>query len=649
MTANPMIPPPPPQALPAEPSRLRLETLLGLSAALLTIVVALALAVVYIITTRQSLRLGFSERLRDVAGLTAARVDGSLHAGLLANNQKFSDDYNTIRDGFLEMQEAAPDIASIYTIRRVGERAVFVVDAHLDPADIHTAHLNTSGFARTQFDAITAPTADTNFNTNQWGTFLSGYAPIYNAQGDLDAILVVEMDAAIVTAREGEVLTSLLVALAPLLVVLAAAGYIAGRLLTRSISRLGQAARRFADGDLGQRVRPGRGWAPEVVDLADSFNEMADRLEDLLTNLEKRVADRTQESNRRTEYVEAASEVAAVTSSIMDSERLVRQVVELIRTRFDLYYVGLFLVDARNEWALLQAGTGDAGERMIARGHRIEVGQGMIGWSIANAQPRIALEAGADQVRLATSELPLTRSEAAIPLRSRGRVLGALSVQSTRPGAFDQSLLLTFQTMADQVAVALDNARLLDENQAALEAAQRTYRQLTQRGWLDFLQLATTARGYTADAQGVAPLAGGAQPGPAKLGVSEAGQVALPVRVRGLDLGRIVATKPEGTGEWRSDEIEMMQDFVSQISAALENARLYSETQRSAQRERILSDITAVVRSSTSVDAILQNAVKQLAGALNVPQAAIRLHTAAPAASAAPAAPADSNNHPPVE
>ena len=615
-----------PTRQPRSGGRARLETQLATAASLLTFLVVAALTFIYYNSVRQSLRQSFSERLRDLAGVIASQVDGDLHATLLDNDQKFLQDYNTIRDNFVKMTEAAPEIVFIYTLRIVGDDVNFVVDSDPDPTDINEVYDDVSDFARSQFNTITGPVADTEFYTDEWGTFLSGYAPVYTSAGNLDAVLAVDMNASTVIAREREVLRNMLLVVVPLMIILGSAGFVYGRIIARSFIRLTEAVQRYMSGDLNQRILPGRLWAREAFELSLIFNEMADRFVDILSNMEARVSARSQEAERRAAYVQAASEVSAATANIRESERLARQVVELIRDSFKLYYVGLFLVDESGEWAVLRSGTGDAGMRMISRGHRIQVGKGMIGWSIANAQARISLEAGEDAVRLATSELPLTRSEAAIPLRSRERVLGALSVQSTEPNAFDQSILLTFQTMADQIAVALDNARLLKESQAALDAIQRSYQQITQRGWLEFLQTARTTRGYKADALGVVPAAGGsiAQMEPLD---DNPGTLAISVRVRGQELGRIVASKPANRGAWRTDEVELMQDIVEQISGALENARLYSETQRSAERERILSDITAVVRSSTSVDAILQSAVRQLASALNAPQAAIRLYS----------------------
>jgi GAF domain-containing protein len=203
----------------------------------------------------------------------------------------------------------------------------------------------------------------------------------------------------------------------------------------------------------------------------------------------------------------AASEAGYAVTSILNPDQLIQQ-VDLIRERFALYDVGLFLVDETGQWALLRAGTGQAGQKMLAAGHRIKVGEGMIGWAVLNSQARVAMQAEQDAVRLAASDLPETRSEAALPLRSRGRVIGALTVQSTQPAIFDPDFVTLLQTMADQVAVALDNARLFSESEGAIQALRRSYGEMSRKAWFEALR-ARRIPGYFGDSSGVRPLSDG--------------------------------------------------------------------------------------------------------------------------------------------
>ncbi|UCC64732.1 MAG: GAF domain-containing protein [Anaerolineae bacterium] len=208
--------------------------------------------------------------------------------------------------------------------------------------------------------------------------------------------------------------------------------------------------------------------------------------------LERRVAERTQELSRRAIQLQAAAEVSHVASSILEPEALIRRTVNLIRDRFDYYYVGLFLRDPSGRWVALKAGTGEAGREMLAQGHRLEVGgSSMIGWCVANGQARIAQETAEEAIRFANPLLPETRSEMALPLICRGRVIGALTVQSVEPQAFSDEDIAVLQTMADQVANAIENTRLLQDmerlarrNQLISEVSGKLRAQLDVEGVL---------------------------------------------------------------------------------------------------------------------------------------------------------------------
>ncbi len=234
------------------------------------------------------------------------------------------------------------------------------------------------------------------------------------------------------------------------------------RQLGRSVALLRQGVARISGGDLDHMlvIRTG----DEIEELAVEFNTMAAELNNMIETLELRVADRTRELNRRAMYLQAATQVSHAASSVLSPEELVLQTVNLIRDHFNYYYVGLFLMDASRHWTVLRAGTGQAGREMLARGHQLEVGgDSMIGWCTAHGQARIALDVGDEAVRFDNPLLPETRSEMALPLVSRGQVIGALTVQSAAPQAFSEEDVAVLQTMADQVANAIENARLLQE------------------------------------------------------------------------------------------------------------------------------------------------------------------------------------------
>jgi GAF domain-containing protein/HAMP domain-containing protein len=422
------------------------------------------------------------------------------------------------------------------------------------------------------------------------------------------------------------------------------------RQVLRPVDALTGTATAIAAGDL-QRVAPVES-EDEVGSLARAFNSMTEQLRGLIGGLEQQVADRTQELERRTAYLEATAEIGQAATSILERERLIRQVVDLIRDRFDLYYVGLFLLDEFSEWAVLQAGTGEAGQALVSRGHRIPVGEGMIGWAIAHGQARVAELAGADAVRLATPELPETRSEAALPLRSREQVLGALTVQHTEPGAFDEDTMAVLQTMADQVAVALDNASLFAESREALDAARRAYGEVSRRTWAELMRTHPDW-GYLYSRRQVVPVEGEFRPElleaeeTGQTVVFDAGQagnghdkdeggepsLAIPIKVRDEVVGVLGFRKRADAGAWSEQEKELLEVFVARLEVALESARLYQDTQRRAARDRLLADVVGRIRETLDVETVLRIAAQEVRQAMDLPEVVVRLRQGEPSAS----------------
>jgi GAF domain-containing protein len=400
----------------------------------------------------------------------------------------------------------------------------------------------------------------------------------------------------------------------------------------RPIEVLTSTAVAIADGDLSRRAPVES--QDEFGLLAHAFNGMTEQLRELIDSLERRVAERTTDLAQRTAYLEASAKVARTSSAILEQDRLIREVAELIREQFNLYYVGLFLTDEAGKWAILRAGTGSAGRAMMGRGHRIKVGEGMIGWSILNARPRVAQEASDDTVRLTSIELPDTRSEAAIPLRSRGRVLGGLTVQDTRPNAFDPLTITALQTMADQVAVALDNAQLYAEAQDALASVRRAYGQITRGAWSELL----SAQGklvYRSDQFGVVHLES-ESPGKARHStldelVAADGQtvfpLSVPITVRGEPIGRVETYKLPQDGEWTPDEVAILRQIVEHLGLALEDARLYEDSQRRALREQLAREITEKIRAAPDIEAIALTAARELTRALGTERGVVKLTT----------------------
>ncbi len=403
--------------------------------------------------------------------------------------------------------------------------------------------------------------------------------------------------------------------------------------LSRPIVQLTAVAREIASGNLQVQARQETG--DEIGTLAGAFNSMIDQLRTLIGNLEQRVAERTAELQRRAVQLTTAAEVAQAASSILDPGRLLNQTVELVAARFNLYHVGLFLIDETGQWAVLQAASSEGGQRMLARQHRLQVGQvGIVGYVTGRGEPRVALDVGADAVFFDNPDLPDTRSEMALPLRARGVVIGALDVQSQEPEAFSPEDVTVFQTLADQIALAISNARLFQQAQESLEAERRAYGELSRQAWQKLTQTRPDL-GFVSDQQGIVPIGDLWEPqmeqavraGEATPGDGDGSVLAIPIKVRGNVIGVIDAHKPGHAGQWTAEEAALMETLVEQLGTALESARLYQDTQRRAAQEQLISSITAHMRETLDIETVLQTAAREMRDVIGLAEVEVRVGT----------------------
>lgn len=319
-----------------------------------------------------------------------------------------------------------------------------------------------------------------------------------------------------------------------------------------------------------------------------------------------RLREHTANLERRSRQIRTAAEISRTITGLLDPQTLLQEVVDLIQERFGLYYAGVFLVDERQRFAVLHAGTGEAGRAMIEAGHKLPIGESsMIGWTILNRRARIALDVGQDAVRFANPYLPDTRSELALPLISGERVLGALTIQSELPQAFDEDDIAILQNISDTLAIAIENARLFSELESNLDEIRRLHGQYLRGAW-------SQRPGGPQEVE----FSLGAEPG------GEPNAVEIPLTLREQIIGQLTL---EGMPDWTPEERALIESVATQAAYALENARLLEESQQMALRERLIAEITSKIWSSPNTDTILQTAVKELGRALRADEATIEL------------------------
>lgn len=248
--------------------------------------------------------------------------------------------------------------------------------------------------------------------------------------------------------------------------------YYAHRIVT-PLHQLTQAAVHMSSGQLDQPVVLTA--RHELGLLAASFNHMAAQIAELIKDLEMKVMERTQALESRSLQLQAAAVVARDATNSGDMDELLRRSVDLVRERFGFYHVGIYLVDEDGRYVKLQAATGETGQQMLAKNHKLVVGgPSMVGYVSQNGEPRIALDVEADPIHWRNPLLPQTRSEIALPLKVGPEIIGVLDVQSLREAAFDEEDVTILQTLADLLAVTIMRMRLFEQTQATLEKRLQT-------------------------------------------------------------------------------------------------------------------------------------------------------------------------------
>jgi len=428
----------------------------------------------------------------------------------------------------------------------------------------------------------------------------------------------VEQSQAVGAYRQAQLLGIVTAVVATLIAIVT--GFLVAQQISRPVTALTETASRITSGDLS--IRSTVKSRNEIGTLASAFNTMTDQLQEMIGTLEQRVAERTAALARRTGYLEATAAVSKDVTSELDMRVLLTKVVNEISQRFGIYHTGIFLLDATSTWAELQAASSAGGQRILARGHRLRVGQqGMVGYVSSTGQTRIALDVGADATFFDNPDLADTRSEMALPLRARGEIIGVLDVQSTEPQAFAQEDTATLQTLADQVAMAISNARLFQQVQASLEAEHRAYGELSRQAWQQLLK-ARSVVGYRSQKGIVATLDNQALE---QARDNPLPTVSVPLQVHDQVIGVIDARKPQGA--WTSEEIALVEALAEQMGVALESARLYQDTQRRAAQERLIGEVTSRIRESLDVETVLKTTASEMRQALDLDNLVIRLAT----------------------
>jgi GAF domain-containing protein/HAMP domain-containing protein len=366
----------------------------------------------------------------------------------------------------------------------------------------------------------------------------------------------------------------------------------------------------------------------EIGELSRAMTRMVNWLRESYGRLEEQVQERTSHLQRRSVQLEVTAQVARDIAATRDLETLLYRAVNTILDRFDFYHAGIFLIDQRQEYAVLRSATGEAGREMLARNHRLKIGEtGLVGYVAQRGEARIASDVDMDTVHYKNPLLPETRSEAALPLKAAGRVIGVLDVQSREASAFDEESLAILQIMADQLAIAIQNARLLQESQMNLRELEATYGRYNRQAWDRFIY-GRQVMGYDFDGVNALPYFRHALMEAQTMRPEDrtGAPFQIPLRVRNEVIGSLDVWTEED--ELSDAEVFLLVTISNRLSQILESARLYEEAQLRAVREQSINQLTASLSRLLETDDVLKAAAQNLGSLPGVSEATVYLNTA---------------------
>ncbi len=425
-------------------------------------------------------------------------------------------------------------------------------------------------------------------------------------------------------------------------------GWYSTQRMTNPLSNLAKTAKAIAAGDLTRRAEVNQN--DEVGSLAQLFNQMTDQLGQLLQGLEQRVSERNRDVERRSMQLQVAVEIAREATATRDLVELLNKAVNLVNEYFGFYHAGIFLIDERGEYAVLRAATGDVGQQMLRDGHKLEVNksenkywqrtvehQGVVGYVTWSGVARIVSDVETDPIYFKNPLLPATRSEVALPLRVGNQIIGVLDSQSTDKGAFTEDNVHILQTMADLLAIAIDNARLFQDMNQTVRELETVYGKYTREAWISLKNRKQETHGEAlADYRYRGLMVEKAEiPNPEAEEALKTGHtvvveqpqsaLAIPLRLRGQTVG-VVNLRFEGQG-MPVEMVTTYEEIANRLVLVLENARLLQEAQQLARREQQINAISTRIRSSATTDSILRNTVRELGTALGASRTFIQLGT----------------------
>ncbi len=618
-----------------------LQATITIGMAVLGFVVSAIVTGIFYFNFSTQVREDIKLRLRNIADIAAIQLDPQELATITDGTDVTNASYIKYQKELSDIINTNLDVINIYTMRQDEQGTIyFYLDAGNpsyapDPPGVIPYEQPTDMLVEV-FASPQSTVVENDIYTDEFGSVISAYVPILKQNGTLESVLGVDMKADTVLNAERNAIQKILIYFGisiPLIILLAwAMGY---RFSRQSVALTTVAARIAHLSESNMETIPVSiaGNNKEAFDLIQVFNKMYAETQNLIQTLEQRVAERTtdlkiasQNSERRVRQFEVIAQVVRAISSIQDLDTLLLRITQVISEQFNIYHTGIFLLDNEREFAVLRASNSEGGKKMLERGHKLRVGQtGIVGLVTATGRARIALDVGADAAYFDNPNLPNTRSEIALPLRYSGQIIGALDVQSIQANAFRQDDVEALNTLADQVAITINNTLILEEARRSLVESQSTFSDFTRDSW-KVMQSKSLGLGFQLKESMVTPLeqplTGDDIQEAVKLGLpvisnqeNGGSNLVIPIRLRGRIIG-IMNLRTRNDQKLTSDDADIAESVGERLSLAIETALLIESAQHRADIERVTTDISSKINASTRFETILQTAAKELSRAL---------------------------------
>jgi len=353
-------------------------------------------------------------------------------------------------------------------------------------------------------------------------------------------------------------------------------------------------------------------FAHVIQDMQNTFKTLATER----TQLEERIRERTNELEARAIQLRSSASVSRTIAEIQDISELMESTTKLVSDQFGYYHAGLYLLDERKKTAFLQAASSAIGKQIIGQGFRIEPDRlNLISLVVEHNRPYITSDV--DDVNFVRdTNFPLTRSRMILPLTVRNDVIGVLDMHSDQAQSFNTQDAEVLQTLADLVAISIDNVRLINETKNLVHQLEANTSVQTRETWTKFTSRHKPAYQYTP--AGVRPLFVNNKQ-------DNLDGLHVPLMLHGQNIGNIILKRKGNTTAWSERERTLVEKVANQVALALENSRLVDETQKNALRDQVITNISARVRETLDVESVLRTATTELRRVFDLKEAEISI------------------------